>query len=120
VVTTTQTITNSDYRVSAGGGYSATGNVAVVTAIADTPVSLLSVVNDSPTPLGGATTLTATIAAGDNVTYTWALGDGAIVNGPAVSHTYPVVGVFTAIVTASNSINALTATTTVTITGAPN
>jgi uncharacterized repeat protein (TIGR01451 family) len=33
VVTATQTITNSNYRVSAGGGYSATGTTRVVTII---------------------------------------------------------------------------------------
>jgi uncharacterized repeat protein (TIGR01451 family) len=33
VVTATTTITNSDYRVSASGGYNATGNVPVVTII---------------------------------------------------------------------------------------
>jgi uncharacterized repeat protein (TIGR01451 family) len=34
-VTATETITNSDYRVSADGGHSATGSVAAVTTISD-------------------------------------------------------------------------------------
>ncbi len=76
----------------------------------------LSAVNDSPTTLGSSTTLTATVAAGTDVTYTWAFGDGAAGSGAVVNHTYPAVGIYTAIVTASNTINTLTATTTVTIT----
>jgi PKD repeat protein len=74
--------------------------------------------NDSPTPLGSATTLTATITAGSNVTYNWAFGDGDTGSGAVVAHTYPAVGVYTAIVTASNSVSLLTATTPVTITDA--
>ncbi len=74
--------------------------------------------NDSPTPLGSATTLTATITAGSNVTYDWAFGDGDTGSGAVVTHIYPAVGVYTAVVTASNSVSVLTATTPVTITDA--
>jgi PKD repeat protein len=82
-------------------------------------ISGLVAANDSPTVLGHATTLTATVAAGSNVTYTWAFGDGGLGSGAVVSHTYPAVGIYTAVVTASNSVSALTATTSVTITDVP-
>jgi hypothetical protein len=78
-------------------------------------VAGLVAANDGPTRLGGATTLTATVTAGGNVTYTWSLGDGAFGSGPLVAHVYPTVGKYTAIVTASNPANWLTATTTVEI-----
>ncbi|MBE2198790.1 MAG: PKD domain-containing protein, partial [Anaerolinea sp.] len=90
------------------------GKLAVVRP--EWPVSELSADNDSPTPLGGITHLTATLSTGSNVTYTWDLGDGAAATGANVAHTYPAVGVYTAVVTASNSSSALSATTVVTIT----
>ncbi len=115
VVTATQTITNSDYRVRASGGYSATGSVDVVTIITDASIIGLSAVNDSSTTLGQVTMLTATVTAGSNVTYTWAFGDGATSTGDVITHTYPAAGVYTAIVTAGNSAGVVTATITVTI-----
>jgi uncharacterized repeat protein (TIGR01451 family) len=111
VVTATQTIINVDYRVSASGGYSATGSSAVVTAMA---IAGLTATNDSPTVLGSAITLTATITAGSDVTYTWAFGDGQADSGAEVTHTYPAVGSYTAVVTATNSVSVVTATTTIT------
>jgi uncharacterized repeat protein (TIGR01451 family) len=115
VVTATQTITNSDYQVTATGGYSATGEVGVVTAITGEPVAGLRVINDSPTTVGQPTTLTATVTAGTGITYTWAFGDGASGRGAMVTHIYPAAGVYTAVVTAANQINFITGTTTVTI-----
>jgi hypothetical protein len=76
----------------------------------------LRAINDSPTPLGDLTTLTATVTAGSNLTYTWALGDGRPGAGSIVTHTYTDTGVYTAVVTASNSLSELTATTSVEIT----
>jgi PKD repeat protein len=86
-------------------------------SITDAPVAGLAASNDSPTLLGSVTTLTATTTGGSNVTYTWGFGDGAYGRGEVVLHTYPDVGVYTAVVTASNSVSLLTATTTVTIFG---
>jgi uncharacterized repeat protein (TIGR01451 family) len=83
------------------------------------PVSGLVAENDSPTPLGGTTTLTASVAAGSGVAYTWALGDGTIGSGAVLPHVYPSVGVYTAVVTASNSVSLLTTTTVVTISDVP-
>jgi PKD repeat protein len=87
--------------------------------ITDASVEGLIATNDSPTMLGGPTTLTATLEAGSNVTYTWALGDGTVGCGAVLTHTYPAVGPYAAMVTASNGVNALTATTAVTVTDVP-
>jgi hypothetical protein len=93
------------------------GETAATTTVTltDIPIDGLEVLSDSPTVLGNPTTLTATVAAGSNVTYTWAFGDGEVGSGAVVTHTYPGVGVYTAVVTASNSVGLLTATTTVEI-----
>ena len=85
-------------------------------AVSPMPITGLAATNDSPTPLGQATTLTATVIAGSNVTYTWAFGDGVTGSGAVVTHTYTDTGSYTAVITAGNSVSVLTATTTVTIT----
>ena len=87
--------------------------------VTDIPITGLSVVNDSPTWIGAPTTLTATVATGSNVTYAWDFGDGESGSGPVVSHVYPSVGTYTAVVTASNSAGAISDTSMVTITVAP-
>jgi hypothetical protein len=85
------------------------------TVTVEEAVAGLAVTNDSPTPLGSATTLSATVTSGSNETYAWAFGDGATDSGAVVSHTYPAIGVYTAVVTASNGVSVLTDTTTVVI-----
>jgi hypothetical protein len=72
--------------------------------------------NDSPTLLGTPTTLTATVTAGSNVGYAWDFGDGALGSGVTASHTYAAAGIYTAVVTATNGVSTLTATTGVTVT----
>jgi len=118
-----------DYGALVSHTYAAAGMyLAVVTAsnstglvTATTPVRVdeviagLAATNDSPTPRGYPTTLTATTAAGSNITYTWAFGDGSIGSGAVVSHSYPVTGIFEAVVAAGNSVSLITATTAVTI-----
>jgi hypothetical protein len=69
------------------------------------PITGLEAANDSPTALGSTTALTATITAGTGVTYTWAFGDETFGTGKEVAHVYPAVGVYTAVVTATNSIS---------------
>jgi uncharacterized repeat protein (TIGR01451 family) len=105
--------------VQASSEEGATGAYTNTVTVTDVPIAGLVAVNDSPTELGTSTTLMATVTAGTNVTYTWAFGDGNTGSGAVVSHTYPAVGAYAAIVTASNSVSQLTATTSVTITDAP-
>jgi hypothetical protein len=96
-----------------GPANSVSGTLAV--SITDTPIVGLAAVNDSPTRLGALTMLTATITGGSNVNYTWAFGDGAIGSGATVSHLYPAVGEYEAVVTATNSLSETAASTLVTI-----
>jgi PKD repeat protein len=91
-------------------------SASTTVTITDAAIAGLVATNNSPTALGGTTTLSATITAGSNVTYTWAFGDGEFGAGAIVPHAYPATGIYTAAVTASNSVSLLTATTTVTIT----
>jgi PKD repeat protein len=84
--------------------------------VTDVAIAGLTAVSSSPTELGTATFLTATITAGTNVNYTWDLGDGTVGHGRLLSHTYGLTGTYTAVVTASNSLNTITATTPVVIT----
>jgi len=97
-------------------------DVDTAVVVTEEAVAGLTAINNGPTSLGMTTVLTAFITAGSNVTYTWALGDGVTYNGAVASHIYPAVGTYTAVVTASNPVSLLTATTTVTITAdsAPN
>jgi hypothetical protein len=81
------------------------------------PISRLVATNDSPTEWPQTTILTATIATGSDVAYAWRLGDGSIGSGQTVTHTYPMPDDFTAVVTASNRFNSITATTTVKVIG---
>jgi subtilisin-like proprotein convertase family protein len=90
-----------------------------LTFIYDVAVEGLTAGNDSPTSLGQATTLTATITAGSNISYTWDFGDGQLGSGVVVTHTYPATGAYTAVVTASNPVNSLITSTVVTIVDEP-
>jgi hypothetical protein len=111
----------ADVYVAVVTASNAVGELAAstVVTVTDSPIQGLMATNDSPTPLGDPTTLTATVVAGSNVTYTWALGDGATGSGAVVIHTYSDGGICTAIVTASNPVSELTATTTITVTDTP-
>jgi uncharacterized repeat protein (TIGR01451 family) len=111
--TNTAGVTSGEFEVRTGN------NIAIERTRVEVPIAGVAAFNDSPTTLGDLTTLTATVAAGDNVTYTWAFGDGATGSGAVVSHTYPAVGLYTTVVTATNGVSELTATTMVTITDVP-
>jgi CSLREA domain-containing protein len=81
----------------------------------DEPIAGLMAANNSPTLLGATTTLTATVTAGTNVSYTWAFGDGETGTGSVTTHVYPAAGLYTAVVTATNAISSQTAETEVTV-----
>lgn len=95
------------------------GNAVAQTAVtvqADAAaVSGLSAENSSPTPLGNPTFFAATITGGTDVSYAWDFGDGASGTGQTVSHTYAIAGIYTATVTASNSVGSASAQTSVTV-----
>lgn len=84
--------------------------------ITEAAIAGLTIANNSPTILGQATTLSATVTGGNGISYLWAFGDGSTGSGKVITHTYPATGTYTALVTASNAVNTITATTRVTIT----
>lgn len=99
-----------------------------VVEIGDVPVAGLTADSDSPTQVGDTTTLTATITAGTNVTYTWdfendgvadAFSPPGVTNRYAVTHVYPAVGTYTAVVRAYNGAGVVAAQTTVVIGDVP-
>lgn len=89
--------------------------ISTTVTVVDMPVLGLLAHNDGPTSLGSVSTLSATIAAGTHVTYEWSFGDGVGTGavGASVGHTYASGGSYTAVVTASNDSNQVSATTVV-------
>ncbi len=79
--------------------------------INDIPINGLFASNDSPTKFGEVTTFTAVITSGTNVYFEWDFGDGLGGSGEVVTHIYPNAGLYTATVTATNSINSSTDST---------
>ncbi len=103
-----------------GPGYARTVSGTVDIGAVEVQAPTLNVVNDSPTVLGNPTNLTATLSSGMGFTFTWQLGDGSPnANGAMPAHTYPAVGSYMAIVTATNGNITLNASTPVTITDQP-
>jgi uncharacterized repeat protein (TIGR01451 family) len=110
------TITNTATVTASNAANVLTATAAVT--VADVAIAGLTATNDGPTILGQATTLTATITAGSSVAYAWAFGDGEFGSSAVTTHTYSAAGLYTATITASNSVSLLTATTTVSIVAA--
>jgi N-acetylneuraminic acid mutarotase len=86
-----------------------------VISITDQPIEALTASNDSPSVLGEVTTFTATITSGTNVIFTWDFGDDSYGSGETITHTYTIAGVYTATITATNSVGSLAETTQVSI-----
>ncbi len=101
--------------VTAMNGLGTIAATTLVTVTKDLPMMNLKASSDSPTILGHGTWFTAT-ADGSNIVYTWDFGDGAADSGNPISHTYSARGFYTAIATATNGANSLTAKLPVTIT----
>jgi PKD repeat protein len=102
----------------------ATNSAGVLTAtttvlVMEVPITGLTATSDSPTPLGSVTQFAATISSGTNVAYSWDFGDGTTGSGTVVHHVYAAVGAYTAVVTATNSAGAMTATTQVVVEDVP-
>jgi hypothetical protein len=79
------------------------------------PISGLTAVNSSPTPLGEPTSFAAFLDDGGPAQFDWDFGDGNFGTGQFVEHTYEIPGLYTAVVTAISPIGTLTAETAVTI-----
>jgi PKD repeat protein len=60
---------------------------------------------------GAEVVLTATVSGGSApITYTWDLGDGTVLEGVVITHTYSAAGTYTVTLTASNCGGSATAT----------
>jgi PKD repeat protein len=86
---------------------SATASTEVVVAEA---IAGLTANSNSPTLLGNATTFTATITAGSDVTYTWDFGDSQSGAGAIATHTYTTAGIYAVSVVATNALGSQTVT----------
>jgi uncharacterized repeat protein (TIGR01451 family) len=88
------------------------GVEAIITAITAT--------NSSPNIVNSPTLFTVTTIITKGVTYTWNFDDGSPTGtGQTTNHTYTTVGIYTAVVTASNGVSTISTTTVVTITPGP-
>lgn len=81
----------------------------------DVTIAGLQAYNSSPTIIGQTTMFTSTVTSGTHIVYTWDFGDGQGATGATVNHIYANPGVYTATITASNSLGQLITTTQVTI-----
>ena len=79
------------------------------------PISGLTAVNSSPTPLDEPTSFAAFLDDGGPAQFEWDFGDGNFGTGQFVEHTYAMPGLYTAVVTAISPFDTLTAETAVTI-----
>ena len=95
------------------------GNIRVqgpyLLEVEDRPIEGLTAKNDGPRFVGQTVTMIAELSEGSNVAYTWDLGDGESARGAVVQHAYAEPGVYTATVTAANSVSTQQAETVVTI-----
>jgi hypothetical protein len=78
-------------------------------------VAGLSMVTSASRMLGESITFSARVISGTQIAYSWDFGDGSIEQGGLVSHAYIEPGVYTAIVTATNSLGSQQASTTMAI-----
>jgi PKD repeat protein len=108
-----------EYRVVLTASNSLNSLTTTLKVVVQQAVSGLSASASAPTFLGQPTALAATLEGGWPVSFTWDLGDGQMVSGPSLSHIYPAIGQYTAVVTAFNLLGAQVATATVVITDAP-
>jgi PKD repeat protein len=99
----------------ARGVAGATADTVAVTVV-DQAISGLAALAGSPAAVDEPLAFTATAAAGTNVLFAWDFGDGATGAGANISHRYAAAGVYTAVVTASNSAGAAVVALPVTVT----
>jgi PKD repeat protein len=83
--------------------------------VEEQPIAGLQAESNAPKAVNASVSLTATLTAGSNVTYTWAFGDGANGSGRTTTHSYAAAGTYTATVVARNSVSQLTDTVAVLI-----
>jgi uncharacterized repeat protein (TIGR01451 family) len=106
------------YTVTLTASNSVSSETATSFVLVDEPIAGLEIlINGDPGPAIVATNddthFEGVNSGGSNLFYTWDFGDGGVANGRFVTHTYAVPGIYTATLTASNSVSSYTATTNV-------
>lgn len=89
---------------------------AVRITVGEIATTGLAIVTDAPTVFTEATSFTATLTAGSNVSYSWDFGDGNSATGITTSHTFSAAGSYTVVLTATNSVGSVSVQTIVTVT----
>ena len=84
--------------------------------VGEIAITGLAIVTDAPTVLTQATSFTATLAAGSNVSYSWDFGDGTSATGAVTSHTFSAAGTYTVTLMATNSVGSVSVKSIVTVT----
>lgn len=72
--------------------------------VLDTPISGLSVTAANSVTVGVPSLFAARVSAGTNVAFAWDFGDGAMGVGITTTHTYLSPGIYSLVVTATNSV----------------
>ena len=114
-----ETTANTATWTAVGGRSQSVSSSRTATVTVQSAIAGLAASNSSPIEIGQPTVFTATVTAGDSVSYAWTFGDGATATGAMVNHTYAAEGSYTATVTATNLVSSATATTSVTVHGPP-
>ena len=81
----------------------------VTIKVANVAITGLTAQANTPTLLGSVTAFVASIVKGSNVAYTWSFGDGSTGSGIAPTHNYAQIGIYKAIVTATNDLGSVIA-----------
>ncbi|MCB8961037.1 MAG: VCBS repeat-containing protein [Ardenticatenales bacterium] len=78
--------------------------------ITDESLSGLSILAPPNLQVNQPAIFTATLAYGQPTSYTWAMGDGTMLNGPVVTHTFTAYGDYTVTLTVTDGLTTLQAT----------
>jgi len=122
----TSTLENPTHTYTAAGVYTATltvsgpagSDVATATVTVYGPPGA-AFTSSSPDWLGQTTAFTNTTTGQGPITYTWSFGDGGTSILESPTHTYTSPGIYTAVLTATNSVGSGVATDTLTVYGLP-
>ncbi|MFO7539789.1 MAG: PKD domain-containing protein [Chloroflexota bacterium] len=103
------------YTVTLTASNGVSNEMATSVILVDEPITGLDVlINGVPGPALVATDQTVHFEGvnsdGSNLLYAWDFGDGSTANGRVVTYTYAAPGIYTATLTASNSVSSYTAT----------
>ncbi len=118
-IATPLTVNNSATIESWVGDPTLGNNTGSAALAVNAPIAGLAAQSTSPQPPGTPVFFTATVTAGTNVTYAWSFGNGGTATGATPNRTYAAIGVYTAVVTATNPLGSSSVSIPVTIADTP-